>query len=226
MLTQKQKDLLLFIHERLESGEIAPSFEEMKKYLGLKSKSGVHRLVTALVERGYLERLPHRARALHVKKLPPGTSPDQSDTSAAAQASAAIAHVQNQARMAMSEIPLYGKIAAGTPIEAIRHEGESLSLPPDMLGHGEYYALKVEGDSMIEAGIHDADTVIIKRSDTCHDGEIVVALVDDQEATLKRVYTDKDKIRLVPENKSYEVRELPANRVKVQGVLKSLLRSY
>lgn len=226
MLTQKQKDLLLFIHERLEAGEIAPSFEEMKDHLGLKSKSGIHRLITALVERGYLERLPNRARALHVRKLPPGAASGDGDKSFAARTSATIAQVQDQARQVMNEIPLYGKIAAGTPIEAIRNEGETVNLPHEMLGPGEHYALRVEGDSMIEAGIQDSDTVVIKRGDTCHDGDIVVALVDDQEATLKRLFRKQDIIRLVPENKDHEIRELSSDRVKVQGVLRTLIRNY
>lgn len=226
MLTQKQKDLLLFIHDRLEQGEIAPSFEEMKDHLGLKSKSGIHRLITALVERGYLERLPHRARALHVKKLPPGSSPDSTDASSAAQTARAIDHVYQSARTVMAEVPLYGKIAAGTPIEAIRNENEHIQVPPGMLGGGEHYALMVEGDSMVNAGIHDSDTVIIKRGSACHNGDIVVALIDDEEATLKRYYRDKGQIRLIAENPAYPPRELPEERVQVQGTLRTLIRNY
>lgn len=226
MLTQKQKDLLIFIHDRLEQGEIAPSFEEMKDHLGLKSKSGIHRLITALVERGYLERLPHRARALHVKKLPPGTQPHSSDTSTAAQTARAIDHVYQSAQNAMAEVPLYGKIAAGTPIEAIRNESEHIQVPPGILGGGEHYALTVEGDSMVDAGIHDSDTVIIKRGSVCHNGDIVVALIDDEEATLKRYFRDKGQIRLIAENPSYPPRELPEERVQVQGTLRTLIRNY
>lgn len=226
MLTQKQKDLLLFIHDRLSKGEIVPSYEEMKDYLGLKSKSGIHRLITALVERGYLERLPHRARALEVKKLPPGTPLAPGDDSAAAHNTEEIDNVHLLAQQQLSDIPLCGKIAAGTPIEAINHEGEHIQVPPSLLGRGEHYALTIEGDSMIDAGIHDTDTVIIQRGSTCNNGDIVVALIDDQEATLKRLYRDGKNITLVPENTRYEKRELPEDRVQVQGVLRTLIRNY
>ena len=226
MLTQKQKDLLLFIHDRLRKGDIAPTFEEMKDHLGLKSKSGIHRLITALVERGYLERLPHRARALEVKKLPQGMDLEETDLSPAAKASREINHVMEQAQKAVTEVPLCGKIAAGTPIEAIQHDGENVAVPADMLGNGEYYALSVEGNSMIRAGIHDNDTVIIRRGDTCRNGDIVVALIDAHEATLKRFHSQGGTVRLIPENEDYEIRELPADRVKIQGLLQSLIRSY
>ncbi|HBR68017.1 MAG TPA: repressor LexA, partial [Rhodospirillaceae bacterium] len=152
MLTRKQRDLLLFIHERMSQGDIAPSFEEMKEALGLKSKSGIHRLISGLVERGYLERLPHRARALEVKKLPDGYAPANADQSRAANVSRNIAAVSNDL---FSEVPFLGKIAAGTPIEAIRDEGRTVQIPPDLMGNGEHYALKVQGDSMVNAGIHD-----------------------------------------------------------------------
>ena len=226
MLTQKQKDLLIFIHERLRKGDIAPSFEEMKDHLGLKSKSGIHRLITALVERGYLERLPHRARALEVKKLPPGTDIPHEDKSPVAKATEAMNKVYDQAEQVFNSIPLYGKIAAGTPIEAIRNEGESIDVPHAMLGRGEHYALTVEGDSMINAGIHDSDTVIIRLGSNYHNGDIVVALIDDEEASLKRLHMDGSMIKLVPENDRYETRELPADRVQVQGVLRTLIRNY
>jgi repressor LexA len=228
MLTRKQKDLLLFIHERMQQGDVAPSFEEMKEALGLKSKSGIHRLISALVERGYLERLPHRARALEVRKLPEGYAPAANDTTAAASVSRNIRAVQNMADEASTAeiIPLYGKIAAGTPIEALRDETASIEIPPSMLGRGEHYALTISGDSMINAGINDGDTVIIQKCETAENGTIVVALVDDHEATLKRIRRSGSKIILEPENDQYEPRVLEPERVKVQGRLVSLMRTY
>ncbi len=229
MLTRKQKDLLLFIHERMQQGDVAPSFEEMKEALGLKSKSGIHRLISALVERGYLERLPHRARALEVRKLPEGYAPAANDTSPAASVSRNIRAVQDMANDSgvMAEIiPLYGKIAAGTPIEALRDETASIEIPPSMLGRGEHYALTIAGDSMINAGINDGDIVIIQKCDTAENGTIVVALVDDHEATLKRIRRSGNKIILEPENDEYEPRVLEPERVKVQGRLVSLMRTY
>lgn len=228
MLTRKQKDLLLFIHERMQQGDVAPSFEEMKEALGLKSKSGIHRLISALVERGYLERLPHRARALEVRKLPEGYAPAANDVSSAASVSRNIRAVQNRADEASTAevIPLYGKIAAGTPIEALRDETASIEIPPSMLGRGEHYALTISGDSMINAGINDGDTVIIQKCETAENGTIVVALVDDHEATLKRIRRSGNKIILEPENDQYEPRVLEPERVKVQGRLVSLMRTY
>ena len=228
MLTRKQKDLLLFIHERMQQGDVAPSFEEMKEALGLKSKSGIHRLISALVERGYLERLPHRARALEVRKLPEGYAPAANDASPAASVSRNIRAVQDMANDGvMAEvIPLYGKIAAGTPIEALRDETASVEIPPSMLGRGEHNALTIAGDSMINAGINDGDTVIIQKCDTAENGTIVVALVDDHEATLKRIRRSGNKIILEPENDDYEPRVLEPERVKVQGRLVSLMRTY
>lgn len=218
MLTKKQKDLLLFIHEKMSEDDIPPSFEEMKDALGLKSKSGIHRLISALVERGYIERLPHRARALQIKKLPEGLKPTPQPM------------LQNNDQggysSMMDQIPLLGKIAAGTPIEAVRDEGETISLPQGLLGHGEHYALTVEGDSMVKAGIHDQDTVIIRRADTANNGEIVVALVDDLEVTLKRLRRAGSKIVLEPENDAYEPRVLEPERVKIQGKLANLIRTY
>jgi repressor LexA len=224
MLTKKQKDLLLFIHERMRGGDIAPSFDEMREALGLQSKSGIHRLVTALVERGYLERLPHRARALEVKKLPEGYVPDSDDTS----------HAANQTRntnavyamAGMQSIPLYGRIAAGTPIEAIRHEDQSIDIPESMIGRGDHYALEVDGDSMIKAGINDGDTVIIQKCDRARDGEIIVALVEGEEVTLKRLETTGGKVTLIPENDKYEPRTYSADQVQIQGKLVSLYRTY
>ncbi len=219
MLTKKQKDLLLLIHDKMAQDDIPPSFEEMKDALGLKSKSGIHRLISALVERGYLERLPHRARALQIKRLPGGMRLDeQSQTTAV--------NIPHPANFSFDEIPLLGKIAAGTPIEAVRDDGQTISLPQGFIGKGEHYALTVEGDSMIKAGIHDQDTVIIKRCDNAENGEIVVALVDDLEVTLKRLRRAGGKIVLEPENDDYEPRILEPHRVKIQGLLASLIRTY
>jgi len=227
MLTQKQRDLLVLIHERMMKGDVAPSFDEMRDLLGLKSKSGIHRLITGLVERGYLARLPHRARALEVKKLPDGYAPPANDTSAAAQVTRNINAVHaDAAASVLFSVPLLGKIAAGTPIEAIRDEGSQVDLPPAMIGRGDHYALTVQGDSMIDAGIHSGDTVIIRRCDTAENGRIVVALVDDAEVTLKRLRRKDGMIILQAENPAYEDRALPPHRVKIQGELVSLMRTY
>ena len=222
MLTEKQRDLLVFIHERLKQSDVAPSFEEMKKALGLKSKSGIHRLISALEERGYIERLPHRARALEIIKLPDGIKREEQGNAPRSAGRTAPAPANND----MYDIPLYGKIAAGTPIEAIADEGQRIPVAPEFAGSGELYALTVEGDSMIKAGIHDSDVVVIKRCDTAENGAIVVALVDDHEATLKRLRRAGGKIVLEPENDDYEPRILEPSRVKIQGRLVSLMRSY
>lgn len=219
MLTQKQHDLLLFIHERLQQSDIPPSFEEMKDALGLKSKSGIHRLITALVERGYIERLPHRARALEIKRLPDSMQKNSPLRPELAVNNDAVNH-------AYVDIPLYGKIAAGTPIEAIRDEGAFTAVPQDMVGSGEHYALSVDGDSMVKAGIFDHDTVIIKKCDSAEDGAIIVALVDGEEVTLKRLRRDKGMVTLIPENDDHEPRTLEPDRVKIQGKLVSLMRRY
>lgn len=221
MLTRKQRDLLLFIHERMSKEDVAPSFEEMKEALGLKSKSGIHRLISGLEERGYIQRLPHRARALEIAKLPDGMKPKTASPSRPSLPAAAM----NQ-NFSIDIIPLYGRIAAGSPIEAIRDESGSVHLPPGMTGAGEHYALTVEGDSMVNAGIHDEDTVIIKRCDTAENGVIVVALVDGEEVTLKRLRRAGGKIVLEPENDAYEPRVLESNRVQIQGRLVGLMRSY
>ncbi len=219
MLTKKQRDLLLYIHEVMSESDVPPSFEEMKNALGLKSKSGIHRLISALVERGYIERLPHRARALQIKKLPDGfKSKDNEQISVGANATHETAPI--------GEVPLYGRISAGTPIEAVRDEGQVLQIPEAMIGRGEHYALTIEGDSMINAGIHDQDTVIIKRCDSAENGAIVVALIDDLEVTLKRLRRAGNKIVLEPENDAYEPRILEPERVKIQGTLASLMRTY
>lgn len=216
MLTKKQKELLLLIHERMQQGDVAPSFDEMREALGLKSKSGIHRLITALVERGYLERLPHRARALEVKKLPEGYSVGDAPSVPKAAVAAA----------AMNAIPLYGRIAAGSPIEAIRDENGTVELPPTMMGSGEYYALEVDGDSMIKAGINDGDTVIIQKTEQARDGDIVVALVDGEEVTLKRLKKSGGKVILVPENDDYQEQVYSPDQVQIQGKLSSLMRTY
>lgn len=223
MLTKKQRDLLLYIHDSLSKDDVAPSFEEMKEALGLKSKSGIHRLISGLVERGYIERLPHRARALEIRKLPDGMKPKSGNDTPAPRTSTSAA---SSAGFSFDMIPLFGKIAAGSPIAAIRDDGRTLAVPPDLLGKGEHYALTVEGDSMINAGIHDQDTVIIRRCDNAENGIIVVALVDDEEVTLKRLRRAGSKIVLEPENDSYEPRVLEPDRVKIQGRLVGLMRSY
>lgn len=217
MLTRKQKELLLLIHDRMQQGDVAPSFDEMREALGLKSKSGIHRLITALVERGYLERLPHRARALEVKRLPEGYS--IGDTPASVPSAPVVA-------AAMESIPLYGRISAGSPIEAIRDENGTVDLPPNMIGGGEHYALEVDGDSMVKVGINDGDTVIIKRTEQANDGDIVVALVDGEEVTLKRLKRAKGQVILVPENDDYEEQVYSPEQVQIQGKLASLMRTY
>lgn len=226
MLTKKQKDLLLFIHERMADGDIAPSFDEMREALDLKSKSGIHRLITALVERGYLERLPHRARALEVKKLPEGYKVPTADNTRAASQSREIEKVHAGVLAQFQSIPLHGRIAAGTPIEAIRDEITTIEVPPSLLGRGDHYALEVDGDSMVNIGIQDGDTVIIKRCDNAEDGAVVVALVEGEEVTLKRIKREKGNVILIPENDNYEPRVFSADQVQIQGRLVSLFRTY
>jgi repressor LexA len=235
MLTRKQYELLTFIDQRLKGTGVSPSFDEMKDALDLKSKSGIHRLITGLEERGFIRRLPHRARALEVLKLPEnftGTfAADETDTGFApnviqgdfrsALPGAATAHAAQAV-----ELPLYGKIAAGTPIEALRDHTASVGVPASLLGAGEHYALLVEGDSMVDAGIQDGDTVIIRHGDTAENGAIVVALVDDAEVTLKRLRRKGASIALEPANQKYETRIFGPDRVKVQGRLVALLRRY
>jgi repressor LexA len=244
MLTSKQYELLLFIDQRLKQQGISPSFDEMKEALALKSKSGIHRLITGLEERGFVRRLPHRARALEVLKLPDNSHADGRVAAAAPSVSAGSAmgrfaptvirgdfsgalpgaHVGMAADAI--DLPLYGKIAAGTPIEALRDHSNTVSVPATLLGAGEHYALTVEGDSMIEAGILDGDVVVIQRCDSADNGTIVVALVDDGEATLKRLRRKGASIALEPANQKYETRIFGPDRVKVQGRLVGLIRSY
>ncbi|MFN3232730.1 MAG: transcriptional repressor LexA [Alphaproteobacteria bacterium] len=230
MLTRKQHELLSFIHERLEDTGISPSFEEMKEALNLKSKSGIHRLITALEERGFIRRLPHRARALEVLKLP-----DASGQADAAENSNVIEPDFAKTRRGPAavpdgggtiELPVYGAIAAGTPIEALQNHDRSIGYPSAMLSGREHYALEVAGDSMIDAGIFDGDTVVIERCDTAENGSIIVALVDDQEATLKKLRRKGDSIALEAANPAYETRIFGPDRVKIQGRLVGLMRQY
>ena len=226
MLTAKQHELIRFIQQRLEETGISPSFEEMKEALDLKSKSGVHRLISALEERGFLRRLPNRARALEVIREPGATTPARSlaasDNVVAMPAPRVSAP---EAANDVIELPLHGRIAAGAPIEAL--EGQStLPVPAALLGPGEHYALEVSGDSMIEAGIFDGDFALVRRTDTARDGEIVVALVRGEEATLKFLRKDGGLVRLDPANAAYEAQIYRADEVQVQGKLAGLLRRY
>ena len=221
MLTRKQRDLLVFIDDYTKKTGLSPSFEEMKSGLNLKSKSGIHRLINALVERGFLERLPNKARALEVKKLP-----ENSPTPAKAGGKGAVSPTPSNSNEALAEIPLYGRIAAGSPIEAIRQEHDTIGIPMSMLGASPCYALTVEGDSMTKAGIMDGDIVVIEKCDRANDGDIVVALVDEEEVTLKRLRREIGSIVLMPENDSYSPIRLTPDRVRIQGKLRSLFRTY
>jgi repressor LexA len=234
MLTKKQHELLLFIHKHLQKHGVSPSFDEMKAALELKSKSGIHRLITGLEERGFIRRLAHRARAVEVVRLPDDMTPS------------APARIMSVASRDSSKrytgpfdpppapsndtealpLPLYGRIAAGTPIEALRDYDNYVDVPISLLGQGDHYALEVEGDSMIDAGILDGDTVVIERTNTAENGAIVVALIDNEEATLKRLRRKGGALALEPANKSYETRIFPPERVRIQGRLVGLLRRY
>lgn len=227
MLTAKQHELLLFINQRLEESSISPSFEEMKEALDLKSKSGVHRLIGALEERGFIRRLANRARALEVMKMPEGGSARASNVT---KLTPAISSNKAQVNLPVAandvlEIPLHGRIAAGVPIEALEGQN-SLSVPMALLGAGEHYALEVSGDSMIEAGILDGDYALIKKANTARDGEIVVALVRGEEATLKYLRREGGQIRLDPANSAHQPQYFAAHEVEVQGKLAGLLRRY
>ncbi|MFQ0813301.1 LexA family transcriptional regulator [Brucella anthropi] len=239
MLTRKQHELLLFIHERLKETGIPPSFDEMKEALDLASKSGIHRLITALEERSFIRRLPNRARALEVLRLPdsiaPGLNAQKKFAPSVIEGSLGKAPppstrpapaATNDDTSTTVSVPVMGRIAAGVPISAIQNQTHSLSLPPEMIGAGEHYALEVKGDSMIDAGIFDGDTVIIKRGETANPGEIVVALVDDEEATLKRFRRKGASIALEAANPAYETRIFGPDRVRVQGKLVGLIRRY
>ncbi|MGI9385140.1 MAG: transcriptional repressor LexA [Methyloligellaceae bacterium] len=232
MLTPKQKELLMFIHERVKETGVPPSFDEMKDALDLRSKSGIHRLITALEERGFIRRLPHRARALEILKLPEsvpqslgagqgrGFSPSVIEGSLGRRREEAANTAQNVA------VPVMGRIAAGVPIEAIQNQSHTIDVPPELLSPGEHFALEIKGDSMIEAGILEGDTVIVRRCDTANNGDIVVALVDEEEATLKRLRSRGDSVALEAANPSYETRIFGPDRVRVQGRLVGLIRQY
>jgi repressor LexA len=245
VLTRKQNELLLFINKRLNEGGVSPSFDEMKEALRLKSKSGIHRLITGLEERGFLRRLPHRARALQVLKLPEAAAmPNPNVTPMLARGGMAEARESFVPQIVRGEkfpmpgaiqaaneaqalsLPLYGRIAAGTPIEALRDNSTTVDVPVSLLGSGAHYCLEVQGDSMVEAGIQNGDIAIIKSSDTAENGEIVVALIDDSEATLKRLRRKGASIALEPANAAYETRIFGPDRVKIQGRLAGLYRRY
>jgi repressor LexA len=227
MLTRKQHELLMFIHERIKETGVSPSFDEMKEALDLASKSGIHRLITALEERGFLRRLAHRARALEVLKLP-----EQATTAAPPRGRTTfLPRVVEAGRPPapandVRELPVLGRIAAGTPIAAIQEEKDRLHVPESILGAGEHFVLEVQGDSMIQAGILDGDFVVIRRGDTAHSGEIVVALVRGEEATLKRLRRKGGSIALEAANPAYETRIFGPDRVRIQGKLVSLIRKY
>ncbi|HEY4165382.1 MAG TPA: transcriptional repressor LexA [Reyranella sp.] len=246
MLTRKQNELLLFINKRLNDGGVSPSFDEMKEALRLKSKSGIHRLITGLEERGFLRRLPHRARALQVLKLPeaaampaPNVTPLLDSRRGMAEAREAfVPQIVRGERVPLAgailaaneaqalSLPLYGRIAAGTPIEALRDNSTTVDVPVSLLGNGAHYCLEVQGDSMVEAGILNGDIAIIKSADQAESGEIVVALIDDAEATLKRLRKKGASIALEPANAAYETRIFGPDRVKIQGRLAGIYRRY
>ncbi len=230
MLTSKQNELLRFIHERLRADGVPPSFDEMKDALELRSKSGIHRLIMALEERGFIRRLPNRARALEVLRMPEVDAPEPKLTRAGADIIEGAFGRARPGRQADGggavAVPMMGRIAAGVPISAIQARSHTVAVPPDLLAAGDHFALEVRGDSMIEAGILDSDTVIIRRQDTADTGDIVVALVDDEEATLKRLRRRGGTVALEAANPAYETRIFGADRVKIQGRLVSLLRRY
>ena len=244
MLTRKQHELLVFIDHHLKQTGFSPSFEEMKEALQLKSKSGIHRLISALEERGFLQRRHHRARALEVMRLPDdraARAPVQAVPEIVPEAVADAGFAPNVIRgdfspklpgvraaeeAAAIQLPLYGRIAAGLPIEALRDNSSQIEVPLAMIGPGEHYALEVAGDSMVDAGILDGDTVIIRKGETAENGQVVVALVDEEEVTLKRLRRRGNSVALEPANERYEIRIFPADRVKVQGRLVALMRRY
>jgi repressor LexA len=240
MLTRKQHELLVFIDRHLKQTGFSPSFEEMKEALALKSKSGIHRLISALEERGFLQRRHHRARALEVIRLPDDVQARAAQTEDGGERAAAgfspklirgdfsarLPAVRTATDAAAVKMPMYGRIAAGLPIEALRDSGTLIDVPMALLSSGEHYALEVAGDSMVDAGIYDGDTVIIRKEDTAENGQIVVALVDESEVTLKRLRRRGNSIALEPANQRHETRIFPADRVRVQGRLVALLRRY
>jgi repressor LexA len=233
MLTRKQAELLRFIHERLKEAGVPPSFDEMKDALDLRSKSGIHRLITALEERGFIRRLPNRARAIEVIKLPESSAPSLAGgrrgfTPSVIEGNLGRGRAQGEEGGSIRpiSIPVMGRIAAGTPIEAIQTRSHTINMPADMLTSGEHFALEVRGDSMIEAGILEGDMALIRKTEAADTGDIVVALIDDEEATLKRFRRRGASIALEPANTSYEVRILPPTRVRIQGKLVGIFRRY
>jgi len=237
MLTQKQKDLLVFIHERMQDSGVPPSFDEMKDALDLKSKSGIHRLIMALVERGFIRRLPNRARAIEVIRLPEtssdavtvgrrGGSDHGGHDGGRRNHSNLNAPPSTIVDSRTVSVPVMGRIAAGTPISAIQNHTHDIACPPDLLGNGEHFALEVRGDSMIEAGIHDGDTVIIRRCEQAENGDIVVALVEEEEATLKRLRKKSGLVGLEAANPAFETRFFGPDQVDIQGRLVGLIRRY
>ena len=234
MLTRKQLELLMFVHERLKESGVPPSFDEMKDALDLRSKSGIHRLIKALEERGFIKRLPNRARAIEVIRLPESMQPSLAAARSRGFSPSVIegnlGRVRDMPESANSNepvlVPVMGRIAAGVPIEAIQHQSHTIGVPPDMLSPGEHFALEVRGDSMIEAGIFDGDTVLVRRGDSADTGDIVVALVDEEEATLKRLRRKGASIALEAANPAYETRIFGPDRVRIQGRLVGLIRRY
>ena len=227
MLTKKQKNLLMFINKKLRSSGVSPSYEEMKSSLNLKSKSGIHRLISALEERGFIKRLAHKARALEVVKLPETASAnDIYNSFSPSVIKGGLDESSNRNNSDENEIPVLGKIAAGTPVEAIQNEVSRIPLPSNIEKNGEFFGLKVPGDSMIEAGINDGDTVIVKKAETAENGKIVVALIDDHEAMLKRIRRKGKTVALESANRNYETKIFGPDRVKVQGILVSLYRNF
>jgi repressor LexA len=224
MLTKKQKNLLVFINKKIRSSGISPSYEEMKNSLNLKSKSGIHRLISALEERGFVKRLAHKARALEVVKLPENASAN--DIFNSFTPSVIKGGLDKNEEAKSTDVSVLGSIAAGTPIEAIQQEVDRVALPEDLQNNGEHYGLKVKGDSMIEAGINDGDTVIVKKTSNVDSGQIAVVLIDDQEATLKRVRKKGNTIALEAANRNYGTKIYAANRIKIQGKLVSLYRNF
>ena len=225
MLTKKQRNLLLYINKKIRSTGVSPSYEEMKNSLNLKSKSGIHRLISALEERGFIKRLAHKARALEVLKLPETASANDIYNSFSPSVIKGGLDSSNQ-KNDINEIPVLGKIAAGTPIEAIQNEVSKVVLPQALSNNGEHFGLKISGDSMIEAGINDGDTVIVRKTNNADNGQIVVALIDDSEAMLKRIRKKGKVVALESANKSYETKIFGPDRVKIQGVLVSLYRNF
>ena len=231
MLTRKQHELLVFINDRLGDDGVSPSFDEMKDALGLRSKSGIHRLVSALEERGFIRRLPHRARALEVLKLPESSVPTAAEREEdpgiiRPDFTGKVGPAPAMASGSGQSLPMFGRIAAGTPIEALRDQSHFIEVPDSIVAAGEHYALEVSGDSMVGAGIHDGDTVIIQRTEVADNGAIVVALVDNEEVTLKRLRRKGDSVALESANEAYETRIFGPDRVQVQGRLVGLMRRY